>query len=278
MVAAPFALAYRRRQALLSARLAAQILQVWRDLARPDAIDTTWPALRSALAPIVTAARTESTTLARDFYLTTREQARRDAGLPPEPNFRTAPDPPLRAEQVLRTLDVTGPVAFKQAVAAGRTPQQAIDAAGVRMTGSAQHLALQGGRQVMKKTIEDDEYASGWARVTDGDPCAWCAMLASRGPVYKSARTAGRDHDARFTGGAGFAYHDHCACQAVPSYTQDEDFIGVAEQLYNDWLEQTKWKSGRDAVNAWRRWWEAEGRDRYRAPALPGSSGTPASS
>ncbi|KAB5606685.1 hypothetical protein EHS19_06735 [Bifidobacterium jacchi] len=28
--------------------------------------------------------------------------------------------------------------------------------------------------------------ADGWRRVSDGDPCAFCAMLVTRGPVYTS--------------------------------------------------------------------------------------------
>lgn len=54
----------------------------------------------------------------------------------------------------------------------------------------------------------------GWARVLTGaENCPWCAMLASRGPVYTettvltgTTRSASRD---------GLRYHDHCDCTAV---------------------------------------------------------------
>jgi hypothetical protein len=138
-----------------------------------------------------------------------------------------------------------------------------MDAAAVRMVGSAQYLALEGGRSVINRSVDADEMATGWSRVTDADPCAWCAMLASRGPVYKSAKTAGDPRQ------GGNRYHDACACQAWPAFTLDEPFIGIAEKLYDDWLRETRGSGGKHAVNAFRRWWEAEGRSAYAAPGLP---------
>ena len=155
-------------------------------------------------------------------------------------------------------------VEFKKAIAAGKSPQQAMDAAAVRMVGSTQYLALEGGRSVMQQSIEADERATGYARVTDNDPCHWCAMLASRGPVYKSAQTAGDPRQ------GGDRYHDHCGCVAYPSFSLNEPFVGIAEKLYDDWLRVTRGTGGRNAVNAWRRWWEAEGRAAYAPPERPG--------
>ena len=59
---------------------------------------------------------------------------------------------------------------------------------------------LAGGREVVQQS------APLWRRVTDGAPCGWCAMLASRGPVYSSAAKAGQ----------GRRYHGHCGCTAEP--------------------------------------------------------------
>lgn len=257
-LAARLALEYRRRQALISARLIRQIVRTWRELVHPAQVDTAWPALRSLLAAEVRQARTESGTLAQDFYT----QARQSAGVPGE-LFVPSQSEPLADDRLFRSLDVTGPVEFKRAIAAGKTPAQAVDAAAVRMAGSSQYLALEGGRQVMSESIRRDERATGWSRVTDGDPCAWCAMLASRGPVYKSARTAGDPRE------GGNSYHDSCACQAWPAFTLDEPFVGVAGRLYEDWLRETRGTYGANAVNAFRRWWESEGRAAYTAPERP---------
>ncbi|GAA2108141.1 Hint domain-containing protein [Streptomyces synnematoformans] len=204
MANAALALAFRRRQALLVARMISRVVQAWRDLVDPARVDAAWPSLRALLEAEVRQTRLEAGRDARDAYL----QARSDAGIP---GTLILPDPPPLAETRLRgTLDVTGPVEFKRAVAAGKTSAQAVDAAAVRLAGSAQYLAAEGGRSVIRDAIDTDERATGWARVTDGDPCAWCAMLASRGPVYKSAGTAGRDQNARFEGDGEFKYHDHC--------------------------------------------------------------------
>lgn len=71
-----------------------------------------------------------------------------------------------------------------------------------------------------------------WARVvhpSKNGPCGFCAMLASRGPVYKTSESAGVRVD---------RYHVHCKCEAVPVYTSRE-WPGKAqhaifEQLYNE--------------------------------------------
>ena len=249
---------FRRTQALLAAQMARQVLRVWRDLMNPAKVDATWPAVRAALMPIVQHAREQSAALAGAAYM----EARRSAGVP-DGGFDPEGPLQLAIDRLEASLDVTGPVEFKRAIAAGKTPQQAMDAAAVRMVGSTQFLALEGGRSVMNQSVAADERATGWSRVTDDDPCAWCAMLASRGPVYKSAQTAGDPRQ------GGDRYHDHCACQAWPAFTLDEPFIGIAEKLYDDWLRETRGHGGRHAVNAFRRWWESEGRASYTAPDRP---------
>ena len=243
--------------------MAQQVLRVWRELMNPAKVDASWPAVRAALIPIVARAREQSAILAGTAYT----DARHDAGA--EGEFDPEGPLPLMLRRLESALDVTGPVEFKKAISAGKTPQQAMDAAAVRMVGTTQYLALEGGRQTMQRSIAADEQATGWARVTDADPCAWCAMLASRGPVYKSDRTGGRDQNSRFEGDGEFKYHDHCACQAWPAFTNDEPFIGVAEKLYDDWLRETRGRGGKHAVNAFRRWWESEGRAAYAAPERP---------
>jgi hypothetical protein len=247
---------YRRVQALLAAQMARDVLRVWRELMNPAKVDASWPAVRAALMPIVRQAREQSAVLARGAYM----DARRDAGVPDD-GFDPEGPLQLAVDRLESSLDVTGPVEFKKAIAAGKSPQQAMDAAAVRMVGSTQYLALEGGRSVMKQSIEADEKATGYARVTDNDPCAWCAMLASRGPVYKTAKTAGDPRQ------GGDRYHDHCGCVAVPSFSMNEPFVGAAERLYDDWLRVTRGTGGRNAVNTWRRWWEAGGRAAYTPPS-----------
>lgn len=86
-----------------------------------------------------------------------------------------------------------------------------------------------------------------WARVPTGrETCGWCLMLASRGPVYRSAESAG--------GGDMLSWHTGCDCHIVPVFDQDNwsgrDRYKAAEQM---WINETKGWSGRNAVNAMRR-------------------------
>lgn len=53
-----------------------------------------------------------------------------------------------------------------------------------------------------------DPAARGWQRVTDGNACAFCSMLAGRGAVYSEAT-------------ADFASHDDCGCSATPAWRDE---------------------------------------------------------
>lgn len=103
-------------------------------------------------------------------------------------------------------------------------------------------------------------FRKGWARVATGkETCGWCLMLVSRGPVYRSAVTAGAveqvDGSASFDAGEQMRqWHSGCDCKVVPVF-DTENFEGydrwkAAEEM---WKRETEGYSGRDAVNAFRR-------------------------
>lgn len=119
---------------------------------------------------------------------------------------------------------------------------------------TADRWAKDGGRQ----TVMDSAEASGrgWRRVSDGNPCAFCALLVSRGAAYTSPESAltvvGRGQEirqgprrrggqakgrrARGSRGLGEKFHDHCGCTVA-------EVIGVwtpteAEQQYIDLYNQ----------------------------------------
>lgn len=75
---------------------------------------------------------------------------------------------------------------------------------------------LGAGREVVQQSSPT------WRRVTDGDPCGWCAMLAGRGPVYGSAQSAGQ----------GRRYHGHCGCTAEPFDGPWEDWEPTPQEAY----------------------------------------------
>lgn len=104
---------------------------------------------------------------------------------------------------------------------------------------AARH-AHQAGREAIIATANNASDEIGWARVTTtAHPCVFCSMLASRGPVYHSDKTA------------DFRAHDHCSCTAVLVY-YGKPWDGHADyrRLSDLWASSTAHKSGKAAVKA----------------------------
>lgn len=80
------------------------------------------------------------------------------------------------------------------------------------LSGALQRFVSEAGRNTIVLNSSRDPSAGGWARVPSGrETCGFCLTLASRGPVYRSADTAGR----------ATHYHDRCDC--VPTQIWDGD-------------------------------------------------------
>lgn len=153
---------------------------------------------------------------------------------------------------VVVSMNVTGPVAQKQKAARGKPLNTARDESFTASAGAASRHVLTGGRRSLLTLLNDDPVALGWIRVTDGDPCSFCAVLASRGPVYRSEQTA------------SFLAHDHCACTAEPVYSKNTLWPGRAKEFRGLWRTSTEGFSGKDALNAFRRQYEAQQREARR--------------
>lgn len=153
------------------------------------------------------------------------------------------------AEHALR---VTGPVNIKYRIGRGETPERAAKNALVDASGAAGRHVNNGGRGTLLSVVQNDPVALGWIRVTDANPCAFCAMLASRGPVYK--RESFSSSDPRWTGPGQVKVHDHCQCSLAPVWSTEDPAYGRSKEfqdLWNTYIQ--KRYSGRDAINAWRR-------------------------
>ena len=83
----------------------------------------------------------------------------------------------------------------------------------------------------------DTDLALNWARVLTGqENCGFCVMLASRGPVYETAETAGRiraSAEFRAVNGRRWmnSYHPNCDCVVVPVYD------------YGNWAGRDQWQA-----------------------------------
>lgn len=173
-----------------------------------------------------------------------------------------APQPAIWIpERVVASARVTGPVAFKKHIAAGGSERDARRIMARTLPAAAQRQAYAGERETVEATIEDADEILGWRRVTDGDPCAFCALLASRGAVYLTAQSAtsvvGRRGVARGARGLGESYHDGCSCVAEPLYAHEDEPQSVLD-LQEQWRTATAGTGGKNAVRSWRRYWDKQ--------------------
>lgn len=101
-------------------------------------------------------------------------------------------------------------------------------------------LALQYGRSVIHRSAVLDPARARVARVPAGaETCAFCLMLASRGPVYHSEESAGRAR----------RYHGMCDCQPIPVWDGDTLPEGYApEDLYAKYEAARRQASGGDTT------------------------------
>lgn len=242
---------YRRTQAMVAATLTQDLARLMRAMFNVSDPGASWPALRMAVAALILDRRRQSADLAARYYLQARHVAGHDG------HQATSPAVRLVQDRLTANINATGMGVYQRALRAGAPPAKALDRSVVTLSGAASKLALEGGRSVVDQTVRDDKDAIGWARVGDGDPCAWCAMLLSRGAIYRNAETAGRAKNRHFVGEGNFKWHDHDGCVAVPVWDEDDPILGRADDLYDQWLQQTQGHSGKAAINAWRQYWDS---------------------
>jgi hypothetical protein len=102
--------------------------------------------------------------------------------------------------------------------------------------------AQAGGRQTIHENSQRDEVALGWVRVTRAKPCAFCAMLASRGIHYRAFTEGAFDlSNARFTGEGDAKVHDECGCSLKPVYSKNDPLVAQTQKFADMW---TEWGAG----------------------------------
>lgn len=140
--------------------------------------------------------------------------------------------------------------------------QQRTDAhrsAGNRQAAALERLVLNGGRDVNHELIRKDHRVVAWARVSKtGTPCGFCAMLISRGAIYKSKKSAS-------LGASGDEYHDNCHCEPIPVYSaahyESDASFGLNREYDQLWREFTSDYSGSDVLAGWRSFIRARNTD-----------------
>lgn len=234
---------YRQQNLALRAGTLAAFLRLWSalDLTRPE----TFGAWLRAVSLLIRRDRATAAGLASVYY----RQFRQSEGIPGTPRILLAGD--LPDELVETSMRVTTTVAYGRGRRSGQNHRQAVENAFVQSAGSVTKLVLNAGRDTIEDTAEADRTALGWMRVASPTCCAFCAMLASRGPVYKD--DSFDLSDPRFVGRGEVKVHDWCTCSAEPVYSRDTALPETSQRYAQLWADSTTGYSGVDALNAFRR-------------------------
>lgn len=209
----------------------------------PTDLDGSFPAyLRAAIATL-SVGKEKSRRIAWDYYLEAREVAGYGA-----PLLDGAPETPVDLPSTSVSLAVVGPATVKRHIGEGASLADALRMGRARTLRYAKRSALSGGRQAVMQAVRSDTDALGWARISDGSPCAFCAMLTARGPVYKAETVR-------------FRAHDGCGCGMRPFFIGEEDggWNPTARRLndlyYNPEVDEfgrptTSWRERYEAARA----------------------------
>lgn len=191
----------------LSAVAIADLVDLWDDLpADPEAarriLQRELPDLVDAYAPITSAQ-------AADFY----DELRSAAEAPGAFRAQMVNTPPVEASEALAGWSASGLYVDR-----GKALSQA--------AGGLQRLIVGADRRTIERNVGRDRSGPRFARHASANACAFCAMVATRGAVYRS-------EDA-----AGSKYHDHCHCVAVPVWNprayEEAPYVAEWRSAYYD--------------------------------------------
>jgi hypothetical protein len=227
---------HRVRQLAIRRAFLRQFVRMW-PLLNADDLDGTTAAWLTIVVDLVARFRTQSAATALTYYDAFRTWEIGEP-LPDRALFVNLAEMPTTAIQT--SLLVTGPINIKSRIAKGADVSEAAEAALVDASGAAGRHVMNGGRSQITETAAKDKVAVGWARVTDGDPCWWCAMLASRGPTYSNAASAAGATTRAKHREVGERYHDHCGCGVEPSFDRESDWPGRGKEFDQLWRDSTQ--------------------------------------
>lgn len=247
---------HRAAQTTLANQVAARLLQLWGGLVLAPGRGT--DAFLAQAAPIVVAQNARSASLATTFYTRARRLE-----YPSAPAFTPEPET-LLDEQVITSIVASGFRELSDSLAAGKTLEQALDDGASAATGAATRHVLSGGRSIIRDAVYRDTVTVGYERITRAGCCSFCAMLASRGPVFRS--DSFDQSDPRFDGeGSKVKVHDQCHCDFQPVWAKGQPPSGDGLAYQQLWNDEIRGKfTGHEATKAFRRLYEA----RFLRPAL----------
>jgi len=282
--------AFRQQQATIAAATATAVARLWSATVDPKDLQRTGSAWVERSIPLIQAGRARSAGSAATYAGAVRRIV-----APTAPPFTFPPAPAAPVDQLRTSLWVTGvvnaqarldrtpgvskpsalvdlrrrlagepattvdPFRARQQALLDRGADEAINGAMQeainKVSGATARHVLNGGRDSIRDGVRQDKVALGYVRVTRANPCAFCAMLASR-IVYKdnlySEHSFDRS-DPRFDGEGTAKVHDNCYCTLRPIYTKRSDEIPELNRRFDEmWRE----RGDGDPLNAFRRYYE----------------------
>ena len=283
--------AYRRRQVILQGAVGLVVKRGFSRLTPDDIMDgsSAVDGWLERSTKLTLGLHDRSAREARDYY-----DGVRNLMAPGSAPFRH-PDPPELPEEAVRTsLWVTGVVGARKRIEVARETAeppiivreedqattlaevdtlrrrqldllrkareeelaQAIPVSADRAGAAAARHAANGGREQVQASSKADPRALGWVRVTSGDPCYFCALLASRPPVYKEDSFDASD--ALFDGPGRHKVHDNCSCSMRPIYSRNPAEIPALNLELAERWKQLAEDENIDLldINTWRQHYE----------------------
>lgn len=206
---------HRRKQVALAITADSQMRRIWDSTLDVNDLDRTQPIWKKAMLDLLGQWWKVSADTAAQYLPRFRKAEIGDGSI-------QVGVPRFDRKQAGRRLEWGGVANVLWHVAMGQTQEAAYLAARELFIGMFHEAVLTGGRLTLQQWAAKDALAVGWRRVSDGHPCAFCAMLVGRGPVYTSEQTALRrkSDDGKF--------HPHCGC--------------TVEVVYGDWNPSDKEK------------------------------------
>lgn len=251
--------AHRLAQASIARRIAATVLDSFGLIDLAD-LDATFPSWLRVVAPIIRSGHQESARLGGRYYARLREV---EAG---PGSFDTPIVAELAQGRLTASMSAVVRARAKTATAGGRALDETERTTSQSAARAAHRLTLEGGRDTVTRSISADRRAVGYARVTSGSPCAFCALLASAGARYKSGASFAAS-DAGFAAPASrpipmrssmAKVHDGCSCQLRPIFDEQFDLPEVSVRYRELWDEVSTGTSSQEALLRFRR--RVEGR------------------
>lgn len=222
--------AHMEKQVRDAAAVQVGLGRMWTRYMHPGDLDGSFPVYTRHALPLIAAGQERARAVATSYYA----GARQLAGLDPEPPGLARPTPDYA--RISTSLLVTGPIKVKEQVAKGESLRAAMALAQAATLRSAKRHVLEAPRRQLIDLTKADGDAWGWSRISDGQPCYFCAMLCGRGPVYSEE-------------GGRFQAHDGCGCSLKPAFGDDDGWTPTSRRLADLYEEAGDVNSFRAAYN-----------------------------